>query len=615
MTVGNATLEPISRLPNRSQVAEVDTWDLTYLYPNDDAWLAALDSLKPLVEQLAEFQGRLGSGVATLSEVLELDARIDRLGDRLGNYAYLKTAEDQTNSHYQGLIGRYRFEMTRAAEAASYIRPELLALPDETLQAYLADPGLSLYRLQLHRLIRYKPHTLSAKEEQLLAMQGEMSQAAGNAFRQLLDADLKFGFVTDEHGQERELSNSTFIQILHSPARHVRQQAFQQYYAQYDAHRHTLTATLAGSIQRDVYYARARGYPSSLDAALFPDNVPGEVYANLVATVRAGLPAVHRFYEVRRRKMGLPDIHHYDTYVPILSELKVQHTWDQAVDKVLASLTPLGDDYVSTLAAGLRGRWCDRYPNVGKQSGAFSYGTYDGLPYIMMNYKPDVLSDVFTLTHEAGHSMHSWYSSRHQPYQYHNYTIFVAEVASTFNEQLLARYLMEQSEDPMMKAYLINQQIDDIRSTIVRQTMFAEFEQRTHEACEQGQALTVESLQQIYGELLDAYFGSQFVIDPQLRLECFRIPHFYNAFYVYKYATGLSAAIALSDQVLQGGPSQLAAYLGFLQGGCSQDPLELLQAAGVDMTTPAPIAAAMQRLATLVSQLDELLPDVEVTKV
>lgn len=605
----NETNVKTDRLPKRNEVAVSDTWDLTYLFPSDDAWTSALEELRPLFESLTQYRGRLGENAETLLACLQLDSQIDRLGDRLGNYAYLKTAEDQTNSHYQAMVGRYRFEATRAAEAASFIRPELLSLSNEVLQAYLHDPKLALYRLQLERLLRFKPHTLSEKEEQLLAMQGEMSQAAGNAFRQLLDADLKFGMITDEQGMQRELSNATFVQLLHSPSRDVRRETFAQYYAQYEGHKHTLTATLSGSIQRDAYYARARGYASSLDAALFPDNVPRAVYENLVATVRAGLPAVHRFYDVRRRKMGLPDIHHYDTYVPILSELKVEHRWDEAVEKVLASLQPLGKSYVETLAAGLRGRWCDRYPNVGKQSGAFSYGTYDGLPYIMMNYKPDVLHDVFTLTHEAGHSMHSWYSSKHQPYPYHNYTIFVAEVASTFNEQLLARYLMEHSNDSQMKAYLINQQIDDIRSTIVRQTMFAEFEQRTHEACEAGEALTVDSIGAIYGELLDAYFGPNFVIDPQLRLECFRIPHFYNAFYVYKYATGLSAAIALSDRVLHGGAAELEAYLKFLQSGCSQDPLDLLRIAGVDMSTPAPIEAALRRLDALVTELDALLPD------
>ncbi|MBL8889947.1 MAG: oligoendopeptidase F [Planctomycetaceae bacterium] len=607
--MGEGTDVKAERLPKREEVAIADTWDLTYLYESDAAWSEALEAIKPLVEKLAKFRGRLGESSDVLRECLELDSQIDRLGDRLGNYAYLKTAEDQTNSHYQSLVGRYRFESTRAAEAASFIRPELLRLPIETLQAYLKDPKLALFRLQLERLVRFKPHTLGEKEEQLLAMQGEMAQAASNAFRQLLDADLKFGLIDDETGIQRELSNATFVQLLHSPSREVRRQTFHQYYAQYDAHKHTLTATLSGSIQRDAYYARARGYSSSLESALFPDNVPREVYENLVATVRAGLPAVHRFYEVRRRKMGLEKIHHYDTYVPILSELKVQHSWDEAVEKVLDSLRPLGSQYVNTLAEGLRGRWCDRYPNVGKQSGAFSYGTYDGLPYIMMNYKPNVLHDVFTLTHEAGHSMHSWFSSKHQPYQYHNYTIFVAEVASTFNEQLLARYLMEHSTAPQMKAYLINQQIDDIRSTIVRQTMFAEFEQRTHAACEAGDALTVDSFREIYGELLDAYFGPQFVIDPELRLECFRIPHFYNAFYVYKYATGLSAAIALSDRVTNGGAAELDDYLGFLKSGCSQDPLDLLKAAGVDMWTPAPIESALQRLDTLVTELDDLLPD------
>ena len=603
------TSQKSERLPQRSEVSAADTWDLSELFESDEAWATALDGMRPLVEGLAQYRGRLGEGAPTLLACLQLDSQIDRLGDRLGNYAYLKTAEDQTNSIYQAMIGRYRFEATRAAEAASFIRPELLGLPNDTLQNYLKDPLLSLFRLQLERLVRYKPHTLTEKEEQLLAMQGEMAQAAGNAFRQLLDADLKFGWITDERGMQRELSNATFVQILHSPSRDVRRQAFEQYYAQYEGHKHTLTATLSGSIQRDSYYARARSYSSALEAALFPDNVPHAVYENLVAAVRAGLPAVHRFYDVRRRKMGLPDIHHYDTYVPILSELKVQHTWDEAVEKVLASLQPLGQAYVDTLAKGLRGRWCDRYPNVGKQSGAFSYGTYDGLPYIMMNYKPDVLHDVFTLTHEAGHSMHSWYSTKHQPYQYHNYTIFVAEVASTFNEQLLARFLMEHSTDPMMKAYLINQQIDDIRSTIVRQTMFAEFEQRTHATYESGDALTVDSFSEIYGELLAAYFGPEFIIDPQLRLECFRIPHFYNAFYVYKYATGLSAAIALSDRVLNGGAAELEAYLGFLSAGCSQDPLDLLKAAGVDMTTPAPIEAALRRLETLVTELDAILPD------
>lgn len=599
----------IKRLPKRSEVAEADTWDLTYLFPNDDAWEESLKEAEGLIPGYEPFAGKLGDGPEVLLACLQHDTKLERMSDKLANYAYLKTTEDQTNSQYQRMIGKFQFFATKAAEASSYIRPELLGLPDEKLQSYLNDSTLQLYRLQLERLIRYKPHTLSAREEQMLAMQGEMAQAANNAFRQLLDSDMKFGTLENENGETIELSNSNFIQFLHSSDRSVRENAFRQYYAQFEGHKNTLTATLSGSIQRDIYYSRVRGYSSALSAALFPDNVPADVYENLVTSIRDGLPAVHKYYDLRRRKMGLPDIHHYDTYVPILSELKTHYSWDAAVDVVLESLTPLGDQYCSVLTDGLRGRWCDRYPNEGKQSGAFSYGTFDGLPYIMMNYKEDVLSDVFTLTHEAGHSMHSWHSSNHQPYEYHNYTIFVAEVASTFNEQLLARHLLANTDDPAMKAFLINQQIDDIRGTIVRQTMFAEFEKLTHELAEAGEPLTVDKFGEVYQELLDAYFGPDFVIDPELKLECLRIPHFYRAFYVYKYATGLSAAIALSEKVLNGDASDLNDYLGFLKGGCSKDPLDLLADAGVDMRSPQPVQAAMNRLGELVDQLEGLLPD------
>ncbi|MCU0710399.1 MAG: oligoendopeptidase F family protein [Pirellula sp.] len=387
----------------------------------------------------------------------------------------------------------------------------------------------------------------------------------------------------------------------------VRRNAFHQYYAEFCAHENTLAATLAGSIHTDVYYARARNYPSALEASLFADNVPTSVYDNLIAAVREHLPSVHAYFELRRRKMQIDEIHHYDTYVPILSDVPSHHTWDQAVDVVLASLEPLGEGYCQTLAKGLRGRWCDRYPNQGKQSGAFSCGTFDGDPYILMNYKPDVLNDVFTLTHEAGHSMHSFYSARSQPFQYYNYTIFVAEVASTFNEQLLADYLIRHADSKSERAAIINHEIDSIRATIVRQTMFAEFEKITHAMAEAGEPLTVASIKEVYHRLLQDYFGQNFVLDDELQLECFRIPHFYRAFYVYKYATGLSAAIALSQRVMKGGADELSQYLKFLQGGCSKDPLDLLRDAGVDMTRPEPVRTALSRFAELVQELDTLL--------
>ena len=365
---------------------------------------------------------------------------------------------------------------------------------------------------------------------------------------------------------------------------------------------------LQGSIQKDCYYARARGYDSALHSELYSDNVPQTVYDSLIAAVRKNLPSLFKYYDLRKRKMGLDDIHHYDTYVPILSDIDVEHSWEAATDVVCDSLAPLGDEYVNVLREGLSsGRWCDRYPNAGKQSGAFSYGTYDGNPYIMMNYKPKVLNDVFTLTHEAGHSMHSYYSIQNQPFEYYNYTIFVAEVASTFNEQLLTRHMLDNASDDRFKAYLINNEIDSIRGTIIRQTMFAEFEKITHEMCEAGEPLTVGAFKETYGKLLKDYFGPEFVLDDELPLECLRIPHFYRAFYVYKYATGLSASIALSQRVLNGGESELNDYLSFLKGGCSKYPLDLLRDAGVDLEKPEPVDTALSRFAELVDELDSLL--------
>ncbi len=387
----------------------------------------------------------------------------------------------------------------------------------------------------------------------------------------------------------------------------MRRNAFEQYFSQYQAHENALAAAYSSSVQKDVYYARARNYPSAREASLFQDNVPVAVYDSLIDAVRAKLPAVYKYLELRRKKMKLRDIRHYDTYVPILSELDTQHTWDQAVRAVLTSLEPLGDEYGRVLAEGLGGRWCDRYPNQGKRSGAFSSGSYDGWPYILMNYQPDVLDHVFTLTHEAGHSMHTYFSARHQPFEHYNYTIFVAEVASTFNEQLLSRHLMQKAKSDKERAYLINREIDAIRGTIIRQTMFAEFEKNSHEMVEAGEPLTVECVKDVYAQLLEAYFGPDFKIDEQLKLEGLRIPHFYHAFYVYKYATGLSAAIALSERVTNGGQRELDDYLSFLKGGSSKWPLDLLKDAGVDMTKPTPVKTALNYFERLVEELDELL--------
>jgi oligoendopeptidase F len=598
---------PKKSLPTRSKVKTTDTWDLKSLFSGDKAWEEAFLAWEKQITGYSRFQGALAESASVLEECLRFDEEFDRAGERLGTYAFLKTAEDTGESKYQRMQGRYIHAASLAAQVSSYIRPEILAIPAAKMKQFLVDDCLELYRLLLERLLRFRPHTLGKKEERLLALQTEMSQAASQIFRQLTDADLKFGPIRNDKGELIELTHSSFSALLHSPKRNVRKTAFQQYYSVYSDHQHALAASLAASVERDIYYAKARNHPSALEAALFPDRIPVKVYDNLIESVHRHLPAVHQYYDLRRRKMRLRDIHHYDTYVPILADMQTRRNWSQAVEVVLAALKPLGGEYCGALEKGLKGRWCDRYENRGKQSGAFSSGSYDGDPYILMNYQPDVLDHVFTLAHEAGHSMHSYLSAKNQPYVYYNYVIFVAEVASTFNEQLLSRYLLDRAKNDQERAFLINRQIDAMRGTIIRQTMFAEFEKIAHNSVESGEPLTLEKFKEIYCSLLKKYFGPDFIIDDELSLECLRIPHFYRAFYVYKYATGLSAAIALADRVLSGSKKELDAYLSFLKGGCSKDPLDLLRDAGVDMEQPAAVDTALTQFGKLVEELDGLL--------
>ena len=608
MTLDNHRMSKIKSLSKRDQVKPEDCWDLASLFKTDAEWEKAFKKWAASIPGFETFRGKLGDSAKTLATCLKFDADADRAGEKLGTYASLKTTEDQANSEAQRMNGRFRHTAAQAAEASSWIRPELMAIPPKKMQVFLKSKELADWKLALERTLRYRPHTLGKNEENLLAMQGPMSEASNQIFRQLNDADLKWGVLKNERDERVELGHSSFSAFLHSSKRSVRKEAFHQYYAQFDAHKNTIAASLNGSVQRDVYYAKARGHQSAIQSALFHDNVPMGVYDSLIASVHKNLPAVHRYYELRKRKMKLAEIHHYDTYVPILSELEKRHSWDKAVEVVLDSLSPLGVEYCHELHRGLTtGRWCDRYPNQGKQSGAFSSGSFDGQPYILMNYQPDVLDHVFTLAHEAGHSMHSYYSAKSQPYQYYGYTIFVAEVASTFNEQLLARHLMHLADDKKERAFLINRQIDGIRGTIIRQTMFAEFEKIIHALVEAGEPLTVDALRKEYRKLLDLYFGPNFTIDPELELECLRIPHFYRAFYVYKYATGLSAAIALSERVTHGGKKELDAYLNFLKGGCSKWPLDLLRDAGVDLEKPAVVDTALGQFERLVGELEGLL--------
>jgi len=595
-------------LPKRNEVPTQDTWDLTQIFKTDTAWENAYKKLEKMIPRFDQFRGQLAKSPKIIRQCCDFEVEFNKLAEHLGVYAYLKTSQDVADSAAQGRLARFTYLATRAGEAASYTAPELQAIPEKKMRAYLNTPVLKPYRFQLEALLRYKPHILTEKEERLLAMQGEVAGTASKVFGQLNDADLKFGTVKNERGEKIELTQGSFRGLLESPKRSIRREAFQKFYAQYDAHANTLAATLNSSVLQDVYYARVRNHPSAREAALFSDRVPPAVYDSLIKAVHDNLQTVYRYLALRKRALKLKNLHAYDTYVPIVKTERVNIPYNKAAETICAAMAPLGDEYTKLLREGLlNARWVDRYENQGKRSGAFSYGAYRTPPYILMNYKADVLDSMFTLAHEAGHSMHTLYSAKNQPYQYAHYTIFVAEVASTFNEQLLGKYLIERAKTKQERIQLINKEIEEIRGTIIRQAMFAEYEKNIHTIAEQGQPLTLEALRHEYRKLLQHYFGPDFTIDPTLDLEGLRIPHFYSAFYVYKYATGLSAAIALSQQVLNGGEADRKRYLNFLKSGGSDYPLDLLRNAGVDLEQPQPVAKAMERFATLVTELEELL--------
>ncbi len=595
-------------IPPRHAVKQEDTWDLTPLYPSDAAWARAFKKLKRMVGGFAKFRGKLKRSAKMIRACFDFEVEFEKLAERIGSYAFLKSAEDVANSTHQAMVARYVHVATVANEAASFIAPEIQAIPKARMRRFEQSPVLEPYRFQLRKLLRYRPHILSLAEERLLAMQGEVAGSAGRIFGQLNDADLKFGFVTDEKGVNVELTQSSFRTLLESPKRAVRKQAYQQFYKEYADHANTLAAALSSSVLQDVYNARARNFGSCLEQALFADNVPASVYDSLIEAVHDNLATVYRYLELRRKALRVKDLRFYDNYVPLVRNGAWKKTFAEAVGMVMESLEPLGAAYCQALEKGLRaGRWVDRYENRGKRSGAFSAGGYTGPPYILMNYQEDVIDSVFTLAHEAGHSMHTYLSARTQPFQYYEYAIFVAEVASTFNEQLVNALLLQKATDKKTRAYLISREIDEIRGTLIRQTMFAEFEKIAHAITEAGEPLTLERIRSEYRKLLELYFGPDFALDESLSLEGLRIPHFYHSFYVYKYATGISAAITLARRVIEGGPKARDRYLNFLKAGGSKFPLDLLRDAGVDLTRPEPVATAMDRFKTLVDELEELV--------
>jgi oligoendopeptidase F len=594
-------------VPTRAEIPDSDKWDLTHLFSNVDKWREDLRWVEQTHPKIKSWKGKLGQSAKDLAECLEFEKQLDLRIERLYHFASLQLAEDSANTEYLARVGQIQNLLTRIGEAFAFVVPEIQAIDDEEFATFIANPALADWRIRLHKIRRLKQHVLSEREERILALGAASLDGYDDTFSQLTDVDMKFGTLTDEVGREKPLTQSSFSSFLVKRDPELRKRAFHQFYAEFQDHQYTLASSLAYSVKADVFRARARNYSSSLEAALFPDDVPASVYENLIKSVRTNFAPLFRYFELRRRVLKLKELHHYDTYVPLVAEIESHIAFDEAADKVVAALQPLGREYVDVLKAGLRGRWCDRYETKGKRSGAFSSGSYDAPPYILMNYKEDVFADFYTLAHEAGHSMHTWFAQKSQKFQDYDYAIFLAEVASTFNEELLTHYLLEQTRDPKMRAYIINRQIDDIRGTLFRQTMFAEFEKVIHHVEESGDAITLDVFKTEYHKLLAAYFADNFVLDPQLDLECLRIPHFYGAFYVYKYATGISAAVALSEKVLRGEPGAVEAYLGFLKSGGSRFPLETLKAAGVDMTTPAPIESTLRLFERRLGELEQLL--------
>jgi len=595
------------RLKSRAEIPDVNKWHLEDVFSNNNHWEEEFALIEKLLEEGKKFEGHLADNVDMLIKCFEwmddLSLRIEEV------YAYARMRRDEDNriSNYQALTDRAGVLAVKVNSAASYVVPELLTMPEGKLEEFRAmSAKMELYDHALDDILRKKEHILSSVEEKLLAEAGELAEAPGAIFSMANNADLKFPDIVNELGESVELTKGNFIQFMESHEQRVRKAAFKTLYSTYEKQRNTWAATLNSSIKSDVFFAKARNYPSALEASLDDDRVPLKVYDSLINTVHEFLPQMHRYVQLRKKALKLNDLHMYDIYVPIVPETTMTITYEEAKNMVIEGLNPLGKDYHTILEEGFTKRWIDVYENEGKTSGAYSWGTYRAHPYVLLNHQ-NTLDSMFTLAHEMGHSLHTYFSNRKQPHLYAGYKIFVAEVASTLNESLIMEHLLKKTKDPKTLAYLINHYLEQFRGTIFRQTMFAEFEKMIHSVVEEGGALTADNLSEMYRNLNVVYYGSNVVLDPEIALEWARIPHFYNAFYVYKYATGFSAAIAFARAILEEGEPAVTRYLEFLSGGSSDYPIELLRKAGVDMETPVPVRDALQVFSELVEQLEELL--------
>lgn len=600
-------------VPKRSEILTDHTWNLESIYQTDDQWEADFKRLEGMVPEVQQFAGTLGQDGESLLEALQQRDEVGKLLEQLYVYANLRLTENMGNARYQALADRIVTTASHVGAATAFFDPELIAIPDDKLAEFMQQiEPLRLYEHSLSELRRQREHVRSAEIEALLAAAGEVSRSASDIFDKLNDADLKFPVIKNDKGEDMELTHGRYVPVfMESSNREVRKNAYEALYTTYGKVRNTVGTTLASHIRSHIFYAKARNYGSTLEAALDPHAIPTSVYTNLIETVNQNVQHMHRYMRLRKRMLGLDELRMYDVYAPLVPNVEYKYSYDQAREMVISGLAPLGEQYIGSMRQGLYNRrWVDVYENEGKRSGAFSWGSYTTQPFILMNYQ-DNLDNVYTLAHELGHSMHSFYTRRTQPYVYGNYTIFVAEVASTLNEALLTDHLLKTTDDRMLRMYVLNHQIETFRGTMFRQTQFAEFEYESHRRMEAGEALTTDSFNELYLDINKRYFGPDVVMDDLIAQEWSRIPHFYSNFYVYQYATGIAASAALARQILSEGQPAVDRYLAFLQGGSSQTSIELLKGAGVDMTSPAPVQQACEYFGELVTQMEQLADELE----
>lgn len=587
----------------RAEARWEDTWALEDLYETEARFLEEEEQLKKEIRDFAKYQGRLTEGAGILFEALEAYGRMNLRFERVYVYANQSMHQDMGNSHYQEMALETQNLMNGLNQAVSFLEPEILRISQPVLDGYYREEaGLEKYRRFLDEILRRKPHTLSAEMEALMARVGELGQAPSNIFAMFHNADITFSAIQDENGKEAKLTQGSYIRFLESKSRRVRRDAFTSLYQGYANFQNTLAAVYEANTRQAAFFARERSYGSALEAALDDGNIPVSVYENLIEAVNRHLNLLHRYMEIRKKRMGLEELHMYDLYTPMVPSPDKVISFEQAKKMVREGLAPLGEDYQALLQEGYDRRWIDVYENEGKRTGAYSWGAYGTHPYVLLNYQGN-LNSVFTLAHEMGHALHSYYSDHTQDYLYAGYRIFVAEVASTCNEALLIHHLLEDASSEGERLYLVNYFLEQFRTTLYRQTMFAEFEKITHQRAAEGQPLTADVLCEIYADLNRKYFGAGVVMDQQIRYEWERIPHFYTPFYVYQYATGFSAAIAISSKILRGEPGMVEKYKRFLSGGSSMDPIDLLKICGVDMTTPQPVEEALQVFAKYLEEM------------